>query len=499
MFPFSATNALETVLGEVFLDGDTAAFLLAPMRPILLATRKPDCSLSMDCAPGLNEIGVMLPYSPLHHLLLEGVKHPLVVTSANISGEPVLIDKCEIESRLGHVAEGFLHHNRPIERPADDSVFRVTADKPRPIRLGRGVAPLELDLPFSLQAPVLAVGGHMKNTIALAWENRIVVSPHIGDMGTPRSLEVFTQVIDDLQSLYQVNAETVIWDAHPGYATTRWAENSGLPVVRIFHHSAHASTLAAEVEDLNNTLVFTWDGVGLGEDGSLWGGETLLGCPGDWRRVGSFRSFYLPGGDRVSREPWRSAASLCWELGLDWPELPEQGKPLHEIWSKRINCPSTTAVGRLFDAASAITGQCLTASYEGQGPMMLEALCAGNGDKVELPLYENEKGLQIIDWGPLVKYLLDSSIPARRRAMGFHLSMANAALQQALYFRQANNVSTVGLSGGVFQNRILTELIIELLRNDGFEVLFPQRAPVNDGGLCIGQVIEYSSQSALDN
>ena len=492
MFSLSATNSLEAVLAEVFLDKDAAAFLQAPMRPVLLATKKPQCSLSPDCAPGLNEIGVMLPYSPLHHLLLDGIKRPLVATSANISGEPVFIDKRDIESRLGHVAEAFLHHDRPIERPADDPVFRFIADKPRPIRLGRGVAPMEFDLPFRLENPVLAVGGQMKNTVALAWENRIVVSPHIGDMGTPRSMEVFTQVIDDLQSLYEVRAGTVICDAHPGYATTHWAENSGLPVARIFHHYAHASAISAEGGDLKNMLVFAWDGVGFGADGSLWGGETLLGRPGDWRRVGSFRPFYLPGGDRVSREPWRSAASLCWELGIAWPELPGQGRQLYEVWSKKINCPRTSAVGRLFDAAAAFTGLCLQASYEGQGPMMLEAFCAATGDLLELPMRDNESGLRITDWSPLVRYLLEGSIPARRRAMGFHVSMANAALQQALYFRQVNDVSSVGLAGGVFQNRVLTELITELLRGNGFEIIFPQHVPVNDGGLCVGQVFEYS-------
>lgn len=214
----------------------------------------------------------MLPYSPLHHLLLNKFSGPLVATSANLSGEPVLIDNTTIETRLSHVADGFLHHNRSIERPADDPVYKTIAGKPRPIRIGRGFSPLELSLPFNLQKPVLAVGAHMKNTVALAWKNRLVVSPHIGEMDSVRSLEVFENTINDLQKLYKVQAEIILCDAHPGYTSARWAKKQKLPVFSVHHHHAHASAAYYECNTDEKVIMFSWDGVGYGEDEALWGG-----------------------------------------------------------------------------------------------------------------------------------------------------------------------------------------------------------------------------------
>ncbi len=318
MFPWRGDDGLDAVRESLRPDAIQAQLLCDPMRPIVLIPRRSDAALTHAIAPGLNEVGAFLPYSPLHHLLLDDFDAPLVATSANISGEPVLTDNAEVEARLPHVAEAFLHHNRTIARPADDPVYRVIAGRPRPLRLGRGSAPLELTLPFTLSQPLLAVGGHMKNTVALAWEDRIVISPHIGDLDAPRSLEVFEQVIGDLQALYQINATRIVCDAHPGYASTRWARRSTLPVQTVLHHHAHAGALAGEYPEVKNWLVFTWDGVGYGADGSLWGGEALHGTPGHWRRAASFRPFHLPGGERAGREPWRSAAALCWESGIAW-------------------------------------------------------------------------------------------------------------------------------------------------------------------------------------
>ena len=214
---------LNSLLNYVELTKAEADLLRSPVRPIVLA-RKNRQSLSTLIAPGLHEIGIMLPYSPLHYLLLDALDMPVVASSANISGEPVLTDNEDVEKRLSHVAQAFLHHNREIVRPADDPVYRTIAGRPRPLRMGRGNAPVEIDLPFTLPEPLLATGSHMKNTIALAWDNRLVVSPHIGDLDSPRSQQVFNQVIEDLQQLYQVRARAVICDAHPGYASSRWAD-----------------------------------------------------------------------------------------------------------------------------------------------------------------------------------------------------------------------------------------------------------------------------------
>jgi hydrogenase maturation protein HypF len=492
MFPVMPGSPLRCVNYKVWLSRDQADRLLSPGRPIVLARKRPGFDLSELIAPGLDEIGVMLPYSPLHHLLLSDFEGPLIATSANISGEPVLTDDAAVEERLGHVASAFLHHDRPIERPADDPLYRVIHDRLRPLRLGRGNAPLEITLPVTLESPLLAVGGHMKNTIALAWENRVVVSPHIGDMGTARSLAVFEQTVQDLQSLYGVSAATVICDAHPGYATSRWARRCGLPVYKVYHHHAHAAAATATGSVAIDSLVFTWDGVGYGEDGTLWGGEALLGRPGHWQRFATLRPFHLPGGDQASREPWRSAAALCWETGHDWPELPESSALLHKAWQKRINAPQTSAAGRLFDAAAALTGLCTHASFEGQGPMLLEAACSGSAAPVVLPMTTTVDGLRQSDWAPLLPVLLDASRPLSERAVIFHASLADTLLRQARQARARHGVNRIGLCGGVFQNRVLTEQACTWLQNDGFQVHLPEDIPVNDAGLSYGQVLEYA-------
>ena len=494
MFPSRPGSPLKCVNYKVWLSRDQADRLLSPGRPIVLARKRPGFDLSKLIAPGLDEIGVMLPYSPLHHLILSDFAAPLIATSANISGEPVMTDNAAVEERLGHVASAFLHHNRPIERPADDPLVRVIQDRLRPLRLGRGNAPLELTLPVTLQAPVLAVGGHMKNTIALAWKNRVVVSPHIGDMGTARSLAVFEQTVQDLQSLYGVSAAGVICDAHPGYATSRWAQRCGLPVHSIFHHHAHAAAATAIDRVATDSLVFTWDGVGYGEDGTLWGGEALLGRPGHWQRFATLRPFHLPGGDQAGREPWRSAAALCWETGHDWPGLPGSTELLHEAWKKRLNAPQTSAAGRLFDAAAALTGVCTHASFEGQGPMLLEAACAGSATPVTLPINTTADGLKQSDWAPLLPLLLDASRTATERATIFHATLADTLLRQARHARARHGVNRIGLCGGVFQNRVLTEQACTWLQNDGFQVHLPDDIPVNDAGLSYGQVLEYAMQ-----
>ncbi|MFA5172265.1 MAG: carbamoyltransferase HypF [Sulfuriferula sp.] len=472
-----------------------ADFLSSPLRPILLLRQHADSGLAMELAPGLTEIGVMLPYSPLHHLLLADFAAPLVVTSANISGEPVLTENTEVETRLAGVADVFLHHDRAIVRPADDPVFRVSAGVPRPLRLGRGCAPLELSLPFALETPLLAVGGHTKNTIALAWERRVVISPHIGDLGSLRSMLVFEQIIADLQKLYNVTASRIVCDAHSGYASSRWARASGLALSTVFHHHAHASALAGEYPEVRDWLVFTWDGVGYGEDGTMWGGEALLGEPGSWERVASMRPFHLPGGDIAGREPWRAAAALSWEIGIDWPALPADSELVHTVWQRRINTQQTSAIGRLFDAAAAMTGLIAHASYEGQGPMWLEAATTGNAcDVIDLPLSRDEQGVRRSDWAPLVTMLLDMTLSVSQRADLFHTSLAHALLAQVRAVQETHTVQCIGLAGGVFQNRRLTEMVVNLLTAAGLQVKLAQQVPVNDGGISFGQIIEVGNR-----
>jgi hydrogenase maturation protein HypF len=506
MFPLLGDDGLDAVREHLQLDEVTTAAITDPARPIVLLRKRESFGLSASLAPGLSELGAFLPYSPLHHELLSAFGRPLVATSGNISGEPVITDNQEAQARLGQIVDAFLHHDRPIVRPADDPVVRPMSGAARALRLGRGLAPLELDLSASLPQPLLATGGHMKVTVALAWGRRVVISPHVGELDSSRSIRVFNKVISDLQSLYDVESHQIVCDLHPGYASTRWALQQGLPLLRVQHHAAHASALAGEHPNVEDWLVFTWDGVGYGTDGTLWGGEALAGRPGAWQRQASFRPFHLVGGDKAGREPWRSAAALAWETRCNdidvggrlaashkRPPAEDQIKLAHQAWQKRINTFETSAVGRLFDAAAALVLGRSMASFEGQGPMELEHVAAEGSDYVSLPLAEDPEGVLRSDWAPLIGVLADEGLGAPERAGIFHETMAQALLDQALAVRRRNRFEVVGLSGGVFQNRRLTERVVARLAAEGIEVRLHREVPANDGGLCFGQIIEALS------
>ncbi len=490
MCPQTGADGLDAVRRYAILSEAETRSCLDAARPIVLARRRANCPLSPAIAPDLAELGVFLPYSPLHHLLLAEFGAPLVATSGNVSGEPVITDNAEAERRLAPVADALLHHDRPILRPADDSVLRMISGKPRPFRIGRGMAPLEIELFGDLPQPTLAVGGHMKGAIAIGWGSRAVVSPHIGELDSPRSLHVFEQVIADLQALYRVDACRIVCDAHPGYASTRWALAQNLPVTRVQHHAAHASALAGEHFEVGRWLVFVWDGIGFGGDGNLWGGEALAGAPGAWRRVASIRTFDVVGGDRVGRQPWRSAAALMWEAGRDWlPEI-ENAAFARQSWGKRIGARRTSSIGRLFDAAAFFILGIDTASFEGQGPMMLEGIAADGTDAVPLALARDAHGILRMDWEPLLPLLVDTDLAAGLRAGIFHESLACSLVDQVSTLAKTDGFEAVGLTGGVFQNRFLAERVMVLLMARGIPVYLPEIVPANDGGLAFGQLIE---------
>ncbi|HSP01545.1 MAG TPA: carbamoyltransferase HypF, partial [Thioalkalivibrio sp.] len=504
LFPWTGDDGLDAVRVYATPTAEAARQLISAERPIVLVQLKAGHGLAEGIAPGLSELGAMLPYSPLHHLISQSFAAPLVATSANRSGEPVFIEADEVETALATVADAFLHHDRPIFRPADDSVMRVIAGRGRRLRIGRGLAPLELDLPQCVERPTLAVGGHMKNTIALAWEDRVVISPHIGELDSPRSLEVFEQVIGDLCDLYQVTPERLLHDAHPGYGSTRWAkrhaERYGLELQPVFHHRAHAAMLAGEYPWVSRWLVFTWDGTGLGEDGTIWGGEALLGVPGQWQRVASLRPFRLPGGEKAGREPWRSAAALAWATGWDWQPVGLDVSLARQAWERHVNAPVSTAVGRVFDACAALCGVMQQTSYEAQAPMIWEALCQGAPSLSEvqsLPLEQDATGLWRMDWSPLVALMLDGHRSVAERSHLMHDILAESLVAQAIQLREVHGEFTVGLSGGVFLNRVLVECVMQRLASRGFTVHLPEQVSYNDAGLSYGQIIEsvFTSQA----
>jgi hydrogenase maturation protein HypF len=346
---------------------------------------------------------------------------------------------------------------------------------------------------------MLALGADLKNTVALAVGDRVVLSPHLGDLSSPHSLQVFEQVIADLCHLHGVTPALWVCDAHPGYFSHRWARERGLAARTVLHHHAHASALHGELGDRVDAdqplLVFTWDGLGWGDDGSAWGGEALLGMPGHWQRVASMRTFRMIGGDRASRDPWRCALALCLEAGVAWPDQPPEGVLATAAWQRQLNCPPSSSMGRLFDAAAALVGISQRQSHEGEAAMRLEALAwqathaSGPPPGITLPL-QRDGGVWRTDWSPLLPLLLARDRPPAERATAFHASLAGLLGAQACQLRQEHGVRQVGLAGGVFQNRLLTQQTITALQAAGFEVLLPQRLPVNDAAIAFGQIIE---------
>jgi len=512
MFSAPAENQLAQLKHYCSPDATESKLLVSPQRPIVLIAAKKN-TLAESINPGLNHLGAMLAYSPLHYLLLKDFASPIVATSGNLSGEPVLTDNQQALSRLQPIADLFLQHNRPILRPADDSVVRIIQRKKRLLRIGRGIAPLEINLPYALKQPVLAVGGQMKNTIALAWgtgeKSRVVISPHIGELDSQRSIDVFSQVIEDLCKLYHVIPQQIVCDQHPDYYSSHYAKqyalDRGIPLIKIQHHHAHAGIVTGEFDTYNQLpwLVFSWDGTGLGEDQSIWGGEGFYGHSGHWQRVCSIKPFYLQGGDKAAKEPWRSACALLWENELWHSEVnPSQNTPdslAYHAWSKRLNTIKSTSMGRLFDAASALLGLGDYVSFEGQGPMLLEALLKDEPSlsqnspaALSLPLFKKgtENILISADWSELLPALLNKKQSIEQRALYFHQTIAETLVAQANRIRELKGEVYIGLSGGVFQNKYLTEYIFKRLQEENFKVFLPEKVPYNDAGLAFGQIIE---------
>jgi hydrogenase maturation protein HypF len=459
--------------------------------PIVLLQPKPGTDIAPNVAHCSPYLGVMLPYSPLHHLLMQECRFPLIATSGNRSDEPIAIANDEATVRLKDIADHFLMHNRPIVRACDDSVVRLTRGRAGILRRARGYAPLGIRVARAVPA-VLAVGGHLKNTVAIGIGQEVFLSQHIGDLETLEARGAFERAIDDLCRLYSFKPELVACDLHPDYASTHWAEKSGLPLIRIQHHQAHVAACAAENNLQEPYLGVSWDGTGYGLDGAIWGGEFFRVEENQFERIAHLRSFGLPGGDAAVREGWRSAASLVFEVdGTEQanPDATAQsaGKPrldeskVRYMLEHGINVVPTTSVGRLFDAVASITGVAHRNRFEGQAAMLLE-------NEVGPLRCEEAYPLPSGDWGPLILAVMAdqrAGVPVPRIAARFH----NALVEWILEVAASAGSKHVVLSGGVFQNRYLTERAAAALESRGFEVHTHQRVPPNDGGIALGQAV----------
>ncbi len=453
----------------------------------------------------------MLPSTPLHGVLMQDLGSPVVATSGNRTDEPICIAEREAVARLGAIADGFLVHDRPIARHCDDSVVRVVRGQELVLRRARGYAPLPVRCaPVEASAPpILAVGGHLKNTVALTVGGQAFVSQHIGDLDSPEACAAFERVVADLLRLYDVRPAAVAHDLHPDYSSTRWVERNlpGIPRIPVQHHHAHLASCLAENEVAGPALGVTWDGTGYGLDGTVWGGEFLLGDAAEVRRVASLRPFRLPGGERAVEEPRRSALGLLFAMLGD--ELWQTGAELACVRSfaagerpvlarmlcRGLNSPVTSSAGRLFDAVAALLGIRQRSGFEGQAAMEVEHV-TDEAEAGAYPVHVRGGGpLLIVDWEPMLRTLLQDlsgGVPLGRIAGRFHNALAAAIVEVATEI----GCRRVALTGGVFQNRILSERAAERLGRAGFRVYTHQRIPPNDGGISLGQAAVAATRLA---
>lgn len=493
--PFALLSPdLAVIAAHAELSPSERASLLSPRRPIVLLRQRADSTLAPQVAPALREVGFMLPASPLDYLLARAFGRPLVMTSGNLSEEPLAWENHEAQCRLRPLADGFLLHDRPIAFRLDDSVVRIEHGAEQVLRRARGYAPE----PIALHAPrpLLAVGADLKNTLCLAAGDFAVVSAHIGDLHHPDTRAAWRATLTGLTTLLGVTPTAVACDLNPDYASTRLAESLGLPLWPVQHHHAHLAAGLAE-HGLHEPVVgVVFDGAGLGEDGAIWGGEILIADRRHCRRAAHLRYVPLPGGDAAAREPWRMALAYLLDIGESserFALLPGR-QPAVELLTRaihrRVGSPLTSSIGRLFDAVSALGGLCRIGQFEGQAAMLLEAHSNDPGAAPYAYCITGREPAQI-DLRPALRALVHDLLEQRPIAeigSRFHATLAAAVAQVVGALSREHGLRTVVLTGGCFQNALLSAQCKSLLEHSGLCVLRPTRFPPGDGGISLGQI-----------
>ncbi|GAB4546848.1 MAG: carbamoyltransferase HypF [Anaerolineae bacterium] len=502
---------LDAARAYCHISTEAAGLLQSAAAPIVLLERLAE-PLPASIAPNNPYLGVMLPYTPLHHLLMTDLGFPIVATSGNLAGEPICTDEFEALRRLQSIADCFLVHDRPIARHADDSVMRMAAGRPLLLRRARGYAPTSLSLPHPAP-PTIAFGAHQKNVIALASGKRAILSQHIGDLDTLESDSAMLKAVRDFQELYSIVPQVVAADRHPEYQSTRHAQSfaaeRNIPLRQIQHHHAHILAVMGEHHLEPPVLGIAWDGTGLGDDGAIWGGEFLYVTADGYRRIAHLGYFPLPGGDVAVREPRRSALGLLWAMYGEhlpnnvpsWYAFSEtELRILMLTLRQKLNTPITSSIGRLFDAFASLMGVCQSCSFEGQAAMALEfaAMRASQKSDERYPYLitpvttETGTPMSRLSCKALIEAALDdfhAGISVEQIAWKFHVTLADMALTVA----KLAALPRVVLAGGVFQNRLLLELTVEKLRSAELTPYWAETLPPNDGAIAYGQMIGAGS------
>jgi hydrogenase maturation protein HypF len=484
--------SFELVQSYGYISPIEAQLLQSPECPIVLIKQKKN-HLSPSISPTNPYLGVMLPYTPLHHLLLAELGFPVVATSGNLADEPICIDEKEALEKLSTIADFFLVHNRPIVRPVDDSIVREMAGKVMVLRRARGYAPFPVKVNSKDNyPPILAVGSYFKNTAAIYQKNQVFVSQHIGNLDTITAFNHFQNVLNSLKNLYDFDPEIIACDAHPDYLSTKYAHSLNLPVIPIQHHYAHVLSCMAENQLQPPVLGVAWDGTGYGLDGTIWGGEFIYITPNSWQRVAHFRPWPLLGGEKAVKEPRRVALGLLEIIGnmsiIKRAFTDQEWSIFTQMLTRKINIPLTSSVGRLFDGVAALLGLRYQLSFEGQAAMELEFALEGiNIDEYYNFSFSADSPI-VIDWTEIIIGIIDDlekGIKTGIIAAKFHNSLSEIIVKIA----QKMNSEKILLSGGCFQNRYLTERTIYRLQESGFHPYWQQILPTNDGGISLGQII----------